>query len=881
MALFETKTIKSEDGIAKRIEDSSMSIALDILQRGIYAFPIKSTVRELASNAYDAIKERDTARAILTKNANIEDFFDVTKSLDGIHENSGWDPSYFDLNWLSDDPHVYIYYEEGTTRDTLRFVDYGVGLGKDRLVGYFHLNYSSKRANKTALGRWGLGSKVAFSLGVDSFRVINRYNGKRFIFDVFLDKVESLVPKFGKDGENEHVEMVPAVLSDPDEHGKREVIKPAYIAYYEPTTEKNGLELIIEVKKHSKNEFFTAMESQLMYLNNIKIKHRTQTGLSYTDIDYKAKIVYRDDNIVISDSNVYDKPHILLGVGDALINYGFVNFPELELEPRSGSAGLVLDINDIDVTPSRESPIWSPKTRETVLNAYRKVITTVTEHVSNEMKNETDYLSWLVKCSTVKRSFHNLSSSNIDKTSDNYLLSVFSKIVDLSNISFTFPTNKSIKFSTDIKDVIPRIFGIRKVTFDTGVGLVRRDQLKQLDIPNIKNVYITKHQANMFKDRYLLENESSFILINYDVDEAKLFPTDWKVKAIIESDVIKDYDAIVVPEDLMQSYKTAQITDEVEVSQSRIYTDYRAIRSQNAQTLIHKYNGNTFSSYTISINDLINYHPYDTIIYGNQADRDILAGLYDVLRSKSYRSIVNEDFGNDLNKEFTIVILAQENVQYVSNINRFVYIRDFMIKKSSKSSLVFRPIIKQLIFDEILQDDDNMSSVLSWLKSSETNSDKASIKILGQIKPREVIETIVWYGDRHRRSYNLFRDSRFMGHLKSYTLAVLKNNTDSITAALKDMNLELPGCFNDKDLIETVDIAMPIKTAYIQQLFTMLKEVFVRVTSYIQENRYNYADYYKKEFMRFSEEALELFYNKYKNETREIPLPDENLFEYR
>jgi hypothetical protein len=151
MALFETKTIKSEDGIAKRIEESSMGIALDILQRGIYAFPIKSTVRELASNAYDAIKERDTAKAILTKHANVEEFFDVTKSLDGIHENSGWDPSYFDLNWLSDDPYVYIYYEEGAIRDTLRFVDHGVGLGKDRLVGYFHLNRTTEMSIKLTM----------------------------------------------------------------------------------------------------------------------------------------------------------------------------------------------------------------------------------------------------------------------------------------------------------------------------------------------------------------------------------------------------------------------------------------------------------------------------------------------------------------------------------------------------------------------------------------------------------------------------------------------------------------------------------------------------------------------------------------------------------
>jgi hypothetical protein len=458
---------------------------------------------------------------------------------------------------------------------------------------------------------------------------------------------------------------------------------------------------------------------------------------------------------------------------------------------------------------------------------------------------------------------------------------VFSKIVDLSNISFTFPTNKSIKFSTDIKDVIPRLFGIRKITFDTGVGLVRRDAMKQLDIPNIKNVYITKQQANMFKDRYILENESSFVLINYDVDEAKLFPTDWKVRAILESDVIKNYDTVVVPEDLLQSYKTAQITDEVEVSQSRVYTDYRAIRAENKQILIHRYNGSTFSAYTVSINDLVNYNPHDTIIYGTQADRIMLAGLDDILRSTSYRRIANTDLGYDAERKYSTVLLAQENVQHVEGINRFVYIRDFMIKRSSKSSLIFRPLIKQVVFDEILKSDDKMDSVLSWLKSTDSYPDKQVMKSLSDIKSGVVIQSLREYGERHRRGDNLFSDYRFMDHLKTYTLAMLRDDEDSVKATLETINLELPGYLNDKDIIQSIDIAMPEKSLYVQQLFLMLSEVFVKVTTYAQGNRYNYAQTYKDGFNRFIAEAIELFYNKYKNETREEPLPDETFFDYR
>jgi HSP90 family molecular chaperone len=154
MALVEEKYTESTDGIKKTIDKHSMGMALDILQRGLYAHPIESTIRELASNGYDAIKERDVAREIILGTTKVEDHFDVTK-IDGIFHASGWDPTYFDLNWLSTDPHTYLYYEEGTLKDTLRIMDHGVGLGKTRLVNYFMLNWSSKRANKDSLGRFG------------------------------------------------------------------------------------------------------------------------------------------------------------------------------------------------------------------------------------------------------------------------------------------------------------------------------------------------------------------------------------------------------------------------------------------------------------------------------------------------------------------------------------------------------------------------------------------------------------------------------------------------------------------------------------------------------------------------------------------------------
>jgi len=154
MAILTIKETTKTDGIKKTIDKNSEDVALDILQRGIYAYPVESTIRELVSNAYDAVRERDVAKSILAGDSVPEDHFDLSLNGD-VYKDSKWDPSYFDLKYLSDDKNTYIYYDEGDYNDILRVKDYGVGIGERRMTGYFQLGWSSKRTQKGALGKWG------------------------------------------------------------------------------------------------------------------------------------------------------------------------------------------------------------------------------------------------------------------------------------------------------------------------------------------------------------------------------------------------------------------------------------------------------------------------------------------------------------------------------------------------------------------------------------------------------------------------------------------------------------------------------------------------------------------------------------------------------
>ena len=693
MALVDDKYVDSTDGIKKTIDKGSMGMALDILQRGLYAHPIQSTVRELASNGYDAIKEREVAKSIILGTSTIEDHFDVTK-IDGIFHASGWDPTYFDLKWLSDDANCYLYYEEGPQRDTLRFVDHGVGLGKTRLVNYFMLNWSSKRANKDALGKWGLGSKVALSLGVDSFRVITKYNGRKFKFDVFVDKVESVISKFDSKGvANEPFVLVPEKLIL-DDDGNQQTI-PAYLAYCETISDKNGVEIQIEVKKHNKELFFDAIKSQLMYMPNIKFMYRKQGDTTHREIDIAAKVLYKDDNVVISESTIFDKPHILIGAGVALVNYGFVSFNELELEPKRGSVGLIMNINDMEVTPSRESPIWSAKTRAAVLEKYKQVSAMASTYLNNELASEHDYLKWITKAAQVLGSMRNGGSNTS-------VLGRLASIIDMDDIGeVTYPRDKKILFDTKPKEMFGDSLTVRNIVFDAYRKKVERKVLTDLGSLT-KPLYFTKFGSNPFKDRYLFEEKGEFILFN--VKEAA--DLDAKGTLIVASTALELYDSVVIPDDRMEVYlaDAAGITEDEDasVAVSAPKVDWSTNRKANKQIVVHKLTGTggvydyKFSSYDVYISDLFSTFGDAVVVYTTGGDRGVLSDVLAMFPqpllscSPDYRRINLNNWCQHMPipvaTKVSGALFAQENLKYIQKSTKYLSISDFLVKGYDKKT---------------------------------------------------------------------------------------------------------------------------------------------------------------------------------------------------
>lgn len=466
MAIIDNnETVSSNNsGFNKTLEASASTMIFDNLQVFMYRYPEKSTVRECVSNAVDSVKEKNIAVEILTGKAKVSDYF-VEREGD-LYKDSKFDPSYYDLKYLSDENKVTLTYlnTDALSRDIFTIEDTGVGLGKRRLEKYFALGFSSKRLNSSTLGAFGLGNKSPLSTGIESYRIVSRYNGMEFAFDVYSHKVDSVYSKWNEDGTlNNYIEFEETF----DGEGN------PYKAYYRKTDLKNSVSVIIEVKKHNKHLYFEAVKSQLMYLkDDITFYETFANGGTPTKINFKANIFYEDDYVVLSDNNHYSRPHFVIkGVG-----YGLIDYNELELTSKFGNIGVKMQMDNIDVTPSRESVVYSGKTRGAYLDNDTNVTKMVTEKVNASLKSD-NFVDWIRACNKIAFS----------SDSSNDVISRISNLIDRSSLNFQYD-NTSIKHASTTKLFMGGIMNLQYVTSAKKYDYAKSREVYRINRTDISDV---------------------------------------------------------------------------------------------------------------------------------------------------------------------------------------------------------------------------------------------------------------------------------------------------------------------------------------------------------------------------------------------------------
>tara|TARA_A100001515_G_scaffold71744_1_gene57123 strand:+ start:3203 stop:6037 length:2835 start_codon:yes stop_codon:yes gene_type:complete len=500
-----------QEGVKKKINKGAEKLVFDILQASQYSQPIPSTVRELTTNACDSQREKEMALEILRGTKKAEDYYIQREG--EAYADSNFDPSYYSKDYLNLDEHkVHLTYKqnEGTGFcDKFTVLDRGVGIGGRRLEGILELGYSTKRNTSENFGAFGLGAKVALSTGVDFYTITTVHNGKKFKCNCYNYKTDFIIPKFNLTTGKENPFIT---FSD----GTK--------VYYEETYALNYTEISFGVKRHNRSRFRDAVEEQLLYIDNVVFEIEDEEG-DIENVEFHADVLHNSKNLIISNSYVFSRPHILIVKDQNAttgINYGHINFRELEMEGLYGAVAFKCPMRQVmrdpdtgeeivlqegvDVTPSREKVIWNESTKNYVQQLIKEAALEATELVQNKLDEE-DFVKWIYKCKNVMH----YSRLDDDNNSD-LVLKKLANIIDKDMLSPFFPGNKSIKFGT-LQKVFGKKTDIKKITIErdwnTKKETVKRQDLESWEQFGYHNnkIYIKgiDTQFDWRKDSYVIK----------------------------------------------------------------------------------------------------------------------------------------------------------------------------------------------------------------------------------------------------------------------------------------------------------------------------------------------------------------------------------------
>ena len=711
-------------GLKKKINDGAEKLVFDILQQTQYSTPIPSTVRELVTNACDSQREKEIAIEILNNDADPSKYY---ISRDGEeYTDSNFDPSYYDLNYLHTvNNNVLIEYQEDDDGsgfcDTFSVTDYGVGIGKRRLEGMLELGYSTKRNTSENFGAFGLGSKVALSTGVPFYTVDTIYNGKRFKFNCYPYKTDFVIGKFEADGSVE--------LSN----GSK--------AYYQNTDKLNQTTVTFGVKKHNRSSFRNAVTEQLIYFGNVNFTYKYAQGFELEHLD-PPSILLNNDYMIVTDSNSYARPHIIMvkRPGDDIgINYGSIDFRELEIEQKYGSVGIkcparqayikdgveIVIQDGVDVTPSREKVIWNQNTKNFVLNAFEKAVESANEIVQDKLKQE-DFIDWLKACKDV------LYVTKIDDENTT-LLKNLGGVVDKSKIKPRFK-DTNVKFEAPSKMLtnvrLRRIgYSYPKGVVRKDVGLIREDVTDWTTV-DFDRLFFTEGSVNRYKDSYLANTVPFFLVSRKTTEntEKELFDM---FSLFAESPSVKNYDEVVYPSGYEEEVDKAKESETLSAAQ------YRKLHQKVVGYSI-RYNSNKetiWDKYEPKIQTILDSK--NPTFYGTRKEDGYKIKLAaDLLRNRTpmWRSVMSwqdqhldrfysnvffmdappsyqNSSGDVQHNGVQLFALAENNIKYAEQNPNWRHIDEFFFEPTTDGSIVVGEYIKPYINYKVY------NWVYSWLES--------------------------------------------------------------------------------------------------------------------------------------------------------------------
>ena len=688
-------------GIRRKINAAAEGMVMDIVQAQQYTKPIPSTVRELTANAVDSQSEKERALDILKGDAKPEDYF-ITREGE-LYADSNWTPEYYNTNHLDlNNNTVKLTYRDkvngGGRCDSFLVKDYGVGIGARRLEGVLEIGFSTKRNRKDALGAFGLGAKVGLATGADYYKLTTVYNGVKYKIQVFNKKLNSLIGKLNTEKNEENVSYT---FSD------------GSVIYGEKTNEKNYTEIEVPALKHHKQDYITAVKTQLLYFKNVEFAIETvyENHTETHPILFQAETLYNSSNLVISDNSPYSKPHVIIVKGgekgsETGVCYGHIDFKEMELQDMNGDIGIKCPIRQViedeegneivinegvDVVPSREAVRWTPATRDFLKKQFTVAQEEATGLIEKELK-EKDFLKWIGACKAIA-----LYSGH-----RNSAIGRLSRIVDLNSIKPKFNNKEGVEIKFD---TISELFSEFVVTTYTKT----LDKDKKYDVKNTETIgwnhfqqetlYVKTTNLSKIKNLYLCDQndsesfntitpkDDSFIKLAVEskitatklskkqqekIIQDKIKRRDVILNLIKDSSFFQSYDNTEVPEDYIKSLKKLEEQfKEAETKEVKLTPEQERKLNQRvvAHTLVPRYNTYTTEDTQTYQNSKVepkieyvkNYQ--GTLYYALQADLDKLQFAAHILD----RNLEKTQDGRFMGENYILVSISKSNKKYFAN----------------------------------------------------------------------------------------------------------------------------------------------------------------------------------------------------------------------
>ena len=244
-----------------------------------------------------------------------------------------------------------------------RVRDFGVGLSEDSVMNiYTSYGTSTKDTSNDFNGTFGLGSKSAFAYG-NAFDIISHFDGMRTMYTAYLD--ESNIGKIRK-------------------------------IYSEPTTEENGVEIVVAIKHNDIRQF---NETALEFYKNFQPcpEILNNTGVSESIVAHHNRVAtFSGTDWAIYNNGRTENNVIIMGNVAYPIDLNSIPNKDASFEVfgtsyyRSHNVVIKAPIGSLSITASREALEYDKRTITWIINKTNEIASTLVKDAQDKIDNSSN-----------------------------------------------------------------------------------------------------------------------------------------------------------------------------------------------------------------------------------------------------------------------------------------------------------------------------------------------------------------------------------------------------------------------------------------------------------------------------------------------------------